>query len=260
MRTYGELKEALAAWLNRRDLTDQIPGFIQLAEADIFRTLRCRDNEYTARYDNTADPGLFKSLPFNFLEMHNVFWNGRALQQVSEQQLQAMRSYGGAVPRETQFFSIWGRQIDFYPEIPDDPAEWGDSVLQYNYFGGENLSGQLVDWGAPLNPGMPQSNPVSDRGNATSDLVNEPGKADVDDANTTRLLLRQPNLYLYGSLHHAHDFLQRHDEADRWLQKWSQVMEAIERASAEADFTGSTATNINPYPDDIRVHRGGLAI
>ncbi len=33
--TYTELQAAIASWLNRGDLTAQIPDFIALAEADI---------------------------------------------------------------------------------------------------------------------------------------------------------------------------------------------------------------------------------
>lgn len=37
---YTELQTAIASWLNRDDLTDDIPAFIQLAEAQIARRLR----------------------------------------------------------------------------------------------------------------------------------------------------------------------------------------------------------------------------
>lgn len=41
--TYTELKAAIADWLNREDLTAQIPTFISLTEVRINRTLRVRD-------------------------------------------------------------------------------------------------------------------------------------------------------------------------------------------------------------------------
>ena len=37
---YGSLQTVLAKWLNRSDLVEDIPGFIQLAEAEMKRTLR----------------------------------------------------------------------------------------------------------------------------------------------------------------------------------------------------------------------------
>ena len=46
--TYAELKTAIANFLARTDLTDQIPNFIQLAEARLSRELETRDQEKRA--------------------------------------------------------------------------------------------------------------------------------------------------------------------------------------------------------------------
>ena len=46
--TYSELKTAVANFLARSDLTDQIPNFIQLAEARLSRELETRDQEKRA--------------------------------------------------------------------------------------------------------------------------------------------------------------------------------------------------------------------
>lgn len=40
--TYTNLQASVAKWLNRKDLADQIPDFIRLAEADMNRLLDCR--------------------------------------------------------------------------------------------------------------------------------------------------------------------------------------------------------------------------
>jgi len=40
---YTELKAGVADWLNREDLTAQIPDFITFAEARLNRTLRVRE-------------------------------------------------------------------------------------------------------------------------------------------------------------------------------------------------------------------------
>lgn len=256
MRNLGELKEAIAAWTNRRDLTAQIPGFIQLAEADIFRTLRCIDNEFVAIYDSgvesgvvPADPTAFATLPFNFLEMRAVFWRGRPLREISPSALKAMRANGHHVSRETSYFCRFGRRIDFWPELPASQLDWEDAdQLEYHYYGSENLTGRVVDWGAELNPGFP-TNPVTTNGDAAQPIVTEQGQPDQDDTNSTRLLQKQPNLYLYGALHHALDFLRKHDEAQMWLTKWSQVMQAIESATAEGEFSGSPSYMDQPYPD-----------
>jgi len=54
MQTYGELKTAVADWLDREDLVAQIPDFIRLTEAEIYRDLRCQDNEFKVTYNNAG--------------------------------------------------------------------------------------------------------------------------------------------------------------------------------------------------------------
>lgn len=63
--TYTELKDAVADWLNREDLTAQIPDFIAFAEARLNRTLRTREM-LTRRRTATTDG--FIKLPFDYLE------------------------------------------------------------------------------------------------------------------------------------------------------------------------------------------------
>lgn len=64
---YTELKAAIAVWLNRTDLTDVIPGFIVLAEAQISRRLRRTTMRATvtvseAAYGLSADVAELRSL------------------------------------------------------------------------------------------------------------------------------------------------------------------------------------------------------
>lgn len=62
---YTELKASIADWLNRQDLTAQIPDFIALAEARINRTLRVREMLVRRR---TVTPNQFIALPVDYLE------------------------------------------------------------------------------------------------------------------------------------------------------------------------------------------------
>ena len=53
--TYTELKDAIADWLDRSDLTARIPDFIALAEARINRERRIRPMEVRSTIVTTAD-------------------------------------------------------------------------------------------------------------------------------------------------------------------------------------------------------------
>lgn len=66
---YTELKASVADWLNREDLTAQIPDFITFAEARLNRTLRTR--EMLTRRRTTTTNG-FIALPFDYLETYQL--------------------------------------------------------------------------------------------------------------------------------------------------------------------------------------------
>jgi len=66
---YTELKASVADWLNREDLTAQIPDFITFAEARLNRTLRVREM-LTRRRTETTDG--FIGLPPDYLETYQL--------------------------------------------------------------------------------------------------------------------------------------------------------------------------------------------
>ena len=68
---YSELQTEVASWLDRSDLTAQIPAFIQLAEARINRKLRVRAMETVVQHTMV---GLSKriALPTDYLQMRGL--------------------------------------------------------------------------------------------------------------------------------------------------------------------------------------------
>lgn len=71
--SYSTLQSAIADYLNRGDLTAQIPTFIQFAEADFNTRLRTR--EMIVRAEAQSD-NEFVQLPANWLEAINLQING----------------------------------------------------------------------------------------------------------------------------------------------------------------------------------------
>lgn len=66
---YATLQSAIADYLNRQDLTSQIPMFIQFAEADMNTRLRCREMVVRATTTNDAE---YVRLPLDYLEAINL--------------------------------------------------------------------------------------------------------------------------------------------------------------------------------------------
>lgn len=80
--TYGELKVSVATWLNRKDLTDNIPDFISLAETRIFRFLRSPSNEVGTDYMPALDDTSIV-IPNDLLELKLLVINGETYKFIS---------------------------------------------------------------------------------------------------------------------------------------------------------------------------------
>ena len=115
--TYSELKTAVANFLARTDLTDQIPDFIQLAEARMSRELETRSQEKRATATLTADDE-YVALPTDLREVREVKLNtspNTVLEYRSPTALDSQFTGAGGKP---QAYSIVGNEIKFRP-IPD---------------------------------------------------------------------------------------------------------------------------------------------
>lgn len=116
---YATLKSSVADFLNRQDLTAVIPTFIELAEADLNRSVRHRS--MLCRATATLDTH-FTKLPTDFLEAKNIQLNTNpvtSLKYVTMEQAdllkQTYRSAG--VPK---YYTIIGDTIEVVPEPADE--------------------------------------------------------------------------------------------------------------------------------------------
>lgn len=73
---YTDLQTSIAGWLKRSNLTDRIPDFIALAEAQLNRDLRSR--QMAATYSRTTDQNII-SLPDDYLAAEKLELDGRTL-------------------------------------------------------------------------------------------------------------------------------------------------------------------------------------
>ena len=242
---YGELKASVAQWLDRTDLTDQIPDFIRMAETEIYRDLECEDNEFIATYTNAGweidghasqpvSDGIFTDLPQNFRRMTLVTWSDKPLEHVSKQQMQVrINNY---IDSTTNIFSISGRKISLSSAIDTDPTNWGDGeALIFTYYGAESLD-SLPTYQVPTNP-------VDDP--AVED--NTPVVITQTDDNTTRMLQVNPDMYLHGALYFASLFLQSDADANKWGSLFNNALESMKQASKRSRFSGSTSQVRSAY-------------
>lgn len=110
LTTYDGLKASVADWLNREDLSAVIPDFIELAENRIFHELRSPLNEKTILL-TLSDDG-YATLPSDFLEAKDVFWNYNPLSRISLTQLHSYAPVSGQPP---EHFARETYRLRFFP-------------------------------------------------------------------------------------------------------------------------------------------------
>lgn len=113
--TYSDLKNAIAGWLHRADLTSVIPTFIELAEADIRRDVRCRAMEAT---DSGSLTSATQALPSDFLQARRVILSDRVQTYVTPS------VWHGIDEDTTDRYTILGTNLKFQ-------ASSGDYQLDY---------------------------------------------------------------------------------------------------------------------------------
>ena len=191
---YSTLQSTIADYLNRQDLTAQIPTFIQLAEADMNTRLRCR--EMIVRATTTNDDE-FVRLPLDFLESINLqLTDGQSpLRFVTLDEadiINKRQTYNAPT-----FYSLMNGAIELVPP----PATGADVEIEMVYYGKITA---------------------------------------LSDSNTSNwLLLKAPDVYLYGALVHAAPFLMDDQRISVFGSFYSQRIEALNDESQKSLHSGS---------------------
>lgn len=128
LTTYTELKASIADWLNRTDLTTQIPDFISLSEAQIERQLRTR--QMLTRTTLTIDAE-FESTPADFLEVRTLKLTGTnpitplTFMTMDSLDEQSTIDIGSGRPK---YFTVIGTEFRFVP-TPD--ASYASEIVYF---------------------------------------------------------------------------------------------------------------------------------
>lgn len=120
LSTYSELQATIAAFLDRDDLTSNIPDFITLAEARMNRDIRHWEME--ARSTATFDEQ-YEGLPSDWLELIRVtLTNDRHLDVISQAKMAEYREANENTAGKPRFYALSASQIELLPTPDDDYA------------------------------------------------------------------------------------------------------------------------------------------
>ncbi|MHB1176076.1 MAG: phage adaptor protein [Sulfuriferula sp.] len=116
---YSELKDNIAAWLHRDDLSAQLDLFIDLFEARA--NSRLRTNEMQKRSTSTPTTE-YVPLPADFIELRNIQINGNKvslLEYASPQKIDAM----GLVSGPSKYYTIIANELQINPSASGSEVE-----------------------------------------------------------------------------------------------------------------------------------------
>jgi hypothetical protein len=205
--TFTELKDAVADWLDRSDLTARIPDFITLAEARINRDLRIRPMEVRSTMETTSGQQYF-NLPGGYIQMRNIQLNTNPtapLEYITPEMLD--RLYGSSATGKPRAYSLIGDEIQLAP-IPD--SAYTLEMAFYEKF-------------TPL-------------GDGTSGTV-----------TTNWITKNAPDVILYGSLLEAEPFIKNDERIGLWLNAYNGAIKKLQDADARDRHSGSAMRVRNIY-------------
>jgi len=198
--TYTTLQTAIVDYLKRdhdTQLTAAIPGFVQLTEAKLNRTLFMRQMEQrsTTITDTTDDEPEFISLPDDFQSMRRIRLSSvtgkPCLEFRSGTQMDEFRFSSSNVTGQPRYFTIIGDEIELGP-TPD-----GSYTIEMSY------------------------------------RKNIPALA----SNSTNWLLDlAPDIYLYGALMESEPYMKNDERVALWATAFKSVLDSLNMLGLTSTF------------------------
>ena len=207
LSTFTELKDAVADWLDRSDLTTRIPDFIALAEARINREIRIRPMEVRSTMTTTAGNQYF-NLPGGYIQMRNLQLNTNPttpLEYITPEMLD--RLYGSSTTGKPRAYTLIGDEIQLAP-IPDSAYTLEMAFYEKFTALGDGTSGTVTsNW----------------------------------------LTKNAPDILLYGALMEAEPFIKNDERVAVWLNGYGNAIDKLQKADQRDRHSGSAMRVRNIY-------------
>jgi hypothetical protein len=129
--TYAELQTATANWLDRTDLGDRIPEFIELAEASFNRTIRQPD--MVTKNDSFSIAGRYNTLPADTLEIVRIVLDLTpviVLEYLTPEEISERRIVMSSTGRP-YYFTVIGGSSNQLEVVPSPDSTYTSSIVYY---------------------------------------------------------------------------------------------------------------------------------
>ena len=217
LSTYSELKSAVANWLNRSDLTDEIADdFIKLTEADFNAKLRIRAME---QIDTITIDSETETVPTGFIAVRSFYILSSStkfpLEYITPHNMFEIR--GGSRSGRPRSYTIESdNETETFRFGPSPDTSYTGYLSYYKAISALSAS-NTSNW----------------------------------------MLANHPAVYLYGSLFHAANFLGGIDpqQVQNWLQMYATSMERCEQNDKQDSYGGAPVTQRTDVQTDLSFYR-----
>ncbi len=217
LSTYSELKSAIANWLNRTDLTDEIADdFIKLTEADFNAKLRIRQME---QIDTITIDSETETVPTGFIAVRSFYILLSSvkypLEYITPHNLFEVK--GGSTTARPRAYTIESdNETETFRFGPSPDTSYTGYLSYYKAISALSVS-NTSNW----------------------------------------MLANHPAVYLYGSLYHAANFLGGIDQTQlgQWLQMYSTALERCENNDRQDSYGGAPVVQRTDVQTDLSFYR-----
>ena len=200
LTSYSGLQATVAAYLNRRDLTDQIPTFIRLAEAKFNRELRVNQMQAIREgtsYSNLDEDDEMIPVPDDYLATYSLelkspqsgAWSA-PLRFMSDEEARTIRAQTNNAGGPLRGYTIFGQEFHLVP------PQTGTITFRLRYYGAIK----------PLSDAAPDN----------------------------WLLWQSPDLYVYSACLEATPYLKADERLPVWAALRTQIIDAMHLESERA--------------------------
>jgi hypothetical protein len=145
MADYDSLQASIASWLNRDDLSAQIPDFIRMAEEGFERQLRIRE---MITVDSAVIDEDYEALPDDFLELKSLRFKDNPTfkpQYVTPDMIEFYRTQNHGAGGTPRFYTIIGNNLLFDRTPTGDPVLEITSYVRFKHLSDDDPENTLLD-------------------------------------------------------------------------------------------------------------------
>lgn len=210
IKTYEDLTEAVADWMNRTDLGDLMQQFVSLVESEATRILKVPAME--KRILATIEEGVM-FLPEDFLEAKNITYitgtRRISLERITNSRFNSLLDNNNSLGQVPRFFTRMANQLAFAPTAIDT------DIIELEYYAA------IIS----LAPDAQYPNTTTTVGNW--------------------LITMAPEVYLYGCLKEASMYVKDLERAQYWESKFNNAVVSLQRMADGAEWAGSELAMYN---------------